>query len=194
MRKSICRPYYDIQNKFKKSFLIWNPSKAFTKINISEVTNNMKNSHSNLISKKFLYLVGSNNEFGPSCTIMTEDKKLIQLDQKSEDLIDASLNFLGYDFKGAVRGAKSIVGNKKQCPIMLHPVHSICIFPHKSKRKKELYWFNLDYIDMTYPKGKDTEVEFSNGHTLLIDTHINNFKAKLQTAEQLKRVTRKRSL
>jgi competence protein ComK len=153
----------------------------------------MRKSFSNLINKKFLYLIGSYNELAPSCTIMTEDKKLIQLDQKSEDIINASLNFLGYDFRGAVRGAKYIVGNKKQCPIMLNPVHSVCIFPHISKKRKELYWFNLDYIDLTRAKGSDTEVEFSNGHILLLDTHINNFKAKLQTAEQLKRVTHKRS-
>ncbi|WP_373889950.1 competence protein ComK [Neobacillus cucumis] len=78
------------------------------------------------------------------------------------------------------------------CPIIVNPYKGICLFPYKSSRKEDCIWFNPDHIVKTKTRGFKTEVELSNGVSILIDLKKYTFIYKIQTALQLKNITNDR--
>ena len=76
---------------------------------------------------------------------------------------------------------------------MVYPAHNICLFPHKSSTKHDAIWFNVDHIEQTRRLGKKTQVDLSNGVTMIIDSMITAFNAKIAIAKQLKDITGKRN-
>lgn len=110
------------------------------------------------------------------------------------EVIDATLKYFCYDFKGAIQGAKSIVGNKKFCPLKLYPALNIIIFPHKAMDSVENIWFNSNLIDSVQSAGKGSQIIFDGGHSIIVDSSYRCFKSKLLTADHLKSVSDKRYL
>ena len=79
------------------------------------------------------------------------------------------------------------------CPIMVHSALNICLFPHKSSTNHDAIWFNVDHIVQTRRLGKKTQVDLSNGVSMIIDSTITAFNAKITIAKQLKDITGKRN-
>ena len=79
------------------------------------------------------------------------------------------------------------------CPIMVHSALNIRLFPHKSSTNHDAIWFNVDHIVQTRGLGKKTQVDLSNEVTMIIDSTITAFNAKITIAKQLKDITGKRN-
>ena len=146
-----------------------------------------------IINQKFVCMVGEYDQRGKLCSRVTEGKIDFLVDQSPEEIIDATLKYIGFDLKGAKSGARAILGNVKMCPIMVYPAHNICLFPHKSSTNHDAIWFNVDHIEQTRRLGKKTQVDLSNGVTMIIDSMITAFNAKIAIAKQLKDITGKRN-
>ena len=107
-------------------------------------------------------------------------------------LLDDTLTYIGYDLRGAVSSAKLILGERMRNPIIVNPYLGICLFPNMSPRKAECIWFNPEHIVRTIAMGNKTEVELSNGHTIIVDTKLSNFNNKIHKANKLKQIAMKR--
>ena len=69
-----------------------------------------------LIDQKFVCMQGEYDEMGKLCSRVTEGKINFLVDQSPVEIIDATLNYIGFDLKGAKSGARAIFGNVKMCP------------------------------------------------------------------------------
>ncbi|WP_420491088.1 competence protein ComK [Neobacillus vireti] len=96
-------------------------------------------------------------------------------------VIDDTLKYIGFDLKGAIKGTKNLLANIYMCPIMVNSYKGICLFPYKSSRKEDCVWFNPDHIVKTKALGYKTEVELSNGVSIIIDLRRNFFINKIET-------------
>ena len=139
-----------------------------------------------------MYLKSEFNANGRHCTRIIEPKKEILVEKKPQEVIDETLKYFSYDLKGALKGAKSIIGNKKFCPVNLYPAHNIIIFPYKAMDNVDNIWFNSNLISTAQPSGIKTQVEFDGGHKLLVDSSYRCFSTKLQTADHFWKINNKR--
>jgi len=137
-------------------------------------------------------MTGEYDQYGKLCARVMIGSNTLLVDRKPVQLLDDTLNYIGFDLKGAVKGAKNILGNRKRCPIMINPYQGVCMFPTKSSRKEDCIWFNPEHIVNTIARGTQTEVILSNGLSMIVDSKIHIFNNKLQAAHQLKRISRER--
>jgi competence protein ComK len=107
-------------------------------------------------------------------------------------LLDDTLTYIGFDLKGAMMGAKSVLDKKVKCPIIVNPYLGICLFPNKSPQKVDCIWFNPEHIVKTTAVGIKTKVELSNGYTIMVDSKLSSFNDKIDTANRLIRISMKR--
>ncbi len=146
-----------------------------------------------LVDNDLAFMVGEYDQRGKLCARVVTDEKSFLVDRSCLQILNDSLNCIGYDLKGAIRGTRCILGNHRMmCPIMVNPYLGICLFPTKSPQKDACIWFNPDHIVNTKASGNKTIIELSNGHTILVDSKLFSFNNKLQIANQLKQITSQR--
>lgn len=145
-----------------------------------------------LVSENVILMAGEYDKHGKLCARVMIGGHTLLVDRTPIQLLDETLQYIGFDLKGACNGARSILGNKKMCPIMLNPFQGVSFFPTKSPSKEDCIWFNPDHVVTTKARGSKTEVELSNGLSMIVDAKLQNFNSKLQIANQLKRITSNR--
>jgi competence protein ComK len=146
----------------------------------------------NLIDSSLILMTGEYDQNGKLCARIMIGEKSLLVDRTPVQLLDDTLTYIGFDLRGAIAGAKSILGTRHMCPIMVNPYQGLCLFPNKSPFKEECIWFNPEHIVNTTPIGGKTELELSNGHSIIVDTKLTSFNTKMQRALQLKRLTNER--
>jgi competence protein ComK len=146
------------------------------------------------IDKKVILVMGEYDQNGKLCSRIMVEKTTLLVDRAPLNLLDDTLKYIGFDLRGAIAGAKYILNKTVKCPIIVNPYQSVCLFPSKSPQKQDCIWFNPDHIVNTKAIGSKTEVELSNGHFMLVDAKLTAFNNKLQTANQLKRLTKERGI
>jgi competence protein ComK len=134
-------------------------------------------------------MVGYYDRNGKLCTIVEEVDNIFIIDQSPLEILEYSINLIGYDLKGATNTSKWLLGDIQMCPIMVNPVLNICLFPSKSSKHHDTMWFNPDHIKRTRGYRRNTTIEFSNGLNLIIPCKLPYFNSKLQNAEQLRKMT-----
>ena len=145
-----------------------------------------------LIEKKTILMTGEYDRFGKLCARIVAGGASFLVDRTPLQLLDASLTYIGFNLKGATIGAKAILGKKNKCPIIANPYQNICLFPTKSPLKEDCIWFNIEHIVQTKAVGGKTEVELSNGHSIIVNAKLSALNNKIQTAGQLKRISLER--
>lgn len=149
---------------------------------------------------KHVYLVGDGvilmtseyDNHGKLCARVMIGKKTLLVDRSPVQLLDDSLKYIGFDLKGALNGAKEIVGNKYMSPVIVNPYKDLCLFPTKSPKKEDCIWFNPTHIAGTKHRGSKTEVVLSNGLSLIVDIKLPFFITRMHTAIQLQRMSKER--
>ena len=142
-----------------------------------------------IINQYFMYMVGYYDRNGKLCSKVTQVDKTFLVDRSPLSIIEDSIKCIGFDLRGALATSKWIVGNTYMCPVMINPVLKICVFPTKSFKNEDSIWLNPNQIIRTSGVYRSTNIEFKNGLTLRVACRLNSFNTKLQTAEQLKKIT-----
>lgn len=145
-----------------------------------------------IINNNFLYMEGEYDDTGRLCTRVYEKTGNFLVDKTSIVIINDTLNYIGYDYKGAVAGSKSRLGNIYMCPVMVCPFQGICIFSNKSFKHSDCKWFNFNQIRRASRFGSKTKIEFFNDTTIIVNTKITSFNSKLVAADQLIKNTKRR--
>ncbi|WP_312473245.1 competence protein ComK [Neobacillus sp.] len=144
------------------------------------------------IEKKTILMMGEYNRYGKLCARVMAGKSAFLVNRTPLQLLDDTLTYIGFDLKGAMMGAKSVLDKKVKCPIIVNPYLGICLFPNKSPHKVDCIWFNPEHIVKTTAVGIKTKVELSNGYTIMVDSKLSSFNDKIDTANRLIRISMKR--
>jgi competence protein ComK len=136
-----------------------------------------------------MYMVGQYDRHGKLCSRVTEVNKDFLVDKSPLEILDDSIKSIGFDLRGALATAKWILGDIHMCPVMINPIHKICLFPDKSAKHSDTMWFNPYHIVRTSSFNGKTNVKLSNGFILKVPSRLSAFNHKLQTAEQLRKIT-----
>lgn len=143
-----------------------------------------------MINQFLMYMVGFYDRNGKLCTLVKEVNQTFIVDQSPLEILAYSIKCIGFDLKGAIATSKWLLGDDIQMhPIMINPIHKICLFPNKSAKHPDTIWFNPFYIKRTSGYMRKTIIEFQNGETIKVYTQLSAFNHKLQTAEQLQKMT-----
>ncbi|MBV7509466.1 competence protein ComK [Bacillus sp. sid0103] len=139
-----------------------------------------------------ILLTGEYDGYGKLCARVMAGGSSFLVDRTPLQLLDDTLTYIGYDLRGATASAKLILGERTRCPIIVNPYLGICLFPNKSPNKADCIWFNPEHILRTRAMGYKTEVELSNGHTIIVDSRLTFFNSKIHKANQLMQISMKR--
>ncbi|MEH7085416.1 competence protein ComK [Neobacillus drentensis] len=144
------------------------------------------------IEKKMILLTGEYDGYGKLCARVMAGGASFLVDRSPLQLLDDTLTYIGFDLRGAMASAKLILGERSRCPIIVNPYLGICLFPNKSPHKADCIWFNPDHIVRTIAMGLKTEVELSNGHSIIVDSRLTYMNNKIHRANQLLQIAMKR--
>jgi competence protein ComK len=142
-----------------------------------------------IINQLMMYMVSFYDRNGKLITLVTQANGSFVVDKSPVEIIEDSIKCIGFDFKGALSTAKWILGDIHMCPVMINPIHKICVFPTKSAKHEDSIWLNPNHIVRTSSLYRSTYLEFTNGHTLEVPCRLAAFNTKLKNAEQLNRIT-----
>lgn len=141
-----------------------------------------------IINPHFMYMGGQYDRNAKLCTIVTELHRTFIVDKSPLEILNDSIRCIGFDLRGAMETAKWLLGNKHMCPVMVNPIHRICLFPDKSFKHNDTKWFNPLHITRTIHSNQQAMIEFTNGRTLIVPMKLYSFNHKLQTAEQFRKM------
>lgn len=134
-------------------------------------------------------MLGEYDQNGKLCTRVMEVDKTFLVDKTPLEVLKDTIHYIGFDFKGAMSASKLILGNVNMCPVIVNPVHGICMFPNKAYKNDDTIWFNPIHIINTSPLGRNTKVDLSNGYSIEIHSRLSGFNTRLQNAEHLRKIT-----
>jgi len=141
-----------------------------------------------IINPNFMYMFGQYDRYAKLCTIVKEWNRTFIVDRSPLEILDDSIRCIGFNLKGAMETSKLLLGDKHMCPVMVNPIHNICVFPDKSTKRPDTIWFNPDQILRTNTLNRKATIEFKNGLVITVPSKLYSFNHKLQTADQFKRM------
>ena len=103
------------------------------------------------------------------------------------NLIDTNLRFRGSSMRGALEGARAILDKKSMNPLILDKERDIILFPCRSPFREDCVWLSLRHVKSYKRSGiSNTQVELSNGSTILLDITLHAFSKRIQRAYELR--------
>lgn len=103
------------------------------------------------------------------------------------NLIDTNLRFRGSSMRGALEGAQTILEKMNMNPLILDKEQDIILFPCRSPHREDCVWLALQHVKQYKGAGKTrTQIELSNGSTIVIDVSKLAFEKKMQRAYELR--------
>jgi competence protein ComK len=143
------------------------------------------------INQFMMYMIGFYDRNGKTCSIVRQTDRIFVVDKSPIEILEFSIEQVGFNFKGALETSRSTLGDIKMCPVMVNPLLSIVVFPTKAAKRDDTMWLNPEHIYRSYrTKGihRKTNVEFKNGLTITVDSRVSSFKTKHQTAEEYRKM------
>ncbi|WP_311315857.1 competence protein ComK [Neobacillus sp. MER 74] len=145
------------------------------------------------MEKKMILLTGEYDGYGKLCSRVMAGGASFLVNRSPLQILDDTLIYIGYDLRGAMGSAKIILGERSRCPIIVNPYQGICLFPNNSPNNADCIWFNPEHIVRTKAMGRNqTEVELSNGHSIIVDSRLTSFNNKIHKANKLMQISMKR--
>ena len=140
---------------------------------------------SHIVNRNTIFLVGEYALLGRPCTRIFEGNLSFLVNQKPLKVIDESIQYIGYNLKGAIESSKAQDGKTSMVSVMINPAQNVCLFPIISPYKHECIWFNPLHITETKANGTKTDVYLSNGCVITVNMRVSTFNNKWHDAKQL---------
>jgi competence protein ComK len=146
-----------------------------------------------IIQQQFLYLFGALDRYGKPCTIIVEEEHSFIVDKSPLQVLEDSIQYVGSDFKGSLASARKTTGRSRMTPMMVNFILNICLFPDRAYKNEYCVWINSNQIiDMKAMGQQQTVIEFSNANSLIVNSRLTPFRAKVQLAEQYRKTNYER--
>jgi competence transcription factor ComK len=117
------------------------------------------------------------------------DKVSFLIDTSPFHLLDHRFTYIGFDLRSTIIGAKAIPGKKNRSRDMVYAYQKVCFFPTKFPNEPDCIWVNPDHVVSTKASGTMTQVDLSNGFSMIMDCDAEYFNHKLEAANQLKKMS-----
>lgn len=146
------------------------------------------------LEMKWDYAIGSDtilimpdyNEHGFLHSLLGKRESVSKVALSPYDLIDVNLRFRGSSMIGALEGAQAILGKMNMNPLILDREREIILFPCKSPFREDCVWLALSHVKQYRHAGKSqSQVELSNGSTIVLDVSKQVFERKMHRAYEL---------
>ncbi|MDF2790521.1 MAG: hypothetical protein K0S80_3622 [Neobacillus sp.] len=144
------------------------------------------------IEEKMILMMGEYDGYGKPCARVMAGSASFLVDRTPLQILDDTLMYIGFDLRGAMASAKLILDERSRCPIIVNPYLGICLFPNHSPFNPDCIWFNPEHIVRTKAAGNKTEVELSNGHSIIVDSKLTSFNNRIHKAQLLMQISMKR--
>ncbi|MDQ0218115.1 hypothetical protein ELQ35_01180 [Peribacillus cavernae] len=146
----------------------------------------MKVQEKYLINLESSMLTSEYDSFGNQNTRLLEGVRSLLIDEKPLTIINDSILFYGSNLKGAIKGAKSIIGNHNMSPIAVHSAQNIIWFPCKGIDHADCIWFAYHNIENILKIDAYTSmVILKHGHRVVLDMKFHLLKRRVSIAGQL---------
>ncbi|WP_042354208.1 competence protein ComK [Bacillus rubiinfantis] len=142
-----------------------------------------------IITPEFTYMTGFFDRNGNRCSVVRELQQTLIIERSPLEILADSIRCIGFDLKGAISTAKWILGDIPMCPVIVNPIHHICVFPTKSAKNDDTMWFNAVHILRTKSVYPHTSAILSNGRMIKVPAKLSSFNTKLSNADQLRKIT-----
>lgn len=125
-------------------------------------------------------------ETGELCSMVMEGDKVIYVKLKPTTLIDTNLRMNGTSLRGAMDGAKIVLGSSMMPPIMFSKKHKMYWTPTESPQSPSCIWIGVSHIESYVPDGKKgIIVTLRNGSTIDVACSFYKFKQRVTRAHTL---------
>ncbi|MBY0097309.1 competence protein ComK [Mesobacillus maritimus] len=141
------------------------------------------------IDTKFMFMMTHYDRCGNPCAQVTSTKGTFIVDQSPVQVLNESIQQIGFNYRGALETSKKLLGEIHMYPIMINPIYRIVVFPTRSHHHEDTIWFNPQQIKRTLSFNRKTMILFNNGTTILVPIRLASFNTKLKNAEQLEKMT-----
>lgn len=141
-----------------------------------------------IVTKEMSWMAGVYDKNARLLTRVLDNDEDFLVNMTPVEILDETLNFYGFDLRGALNGAKKVHGNVKMSPFIVIPSHAVCLFPTKSPSRHDCIFINVQHILNTLPRDRSTKIQFISGRSLIIPSRYGQFIQKKDKAEQLQRI------
>lgn len=132
-----------------------------------------------LINQKTEAMVGEYRADGVEMTRVIEGKEMFLVNESPYEILNNTFIHLGFDLEGALKGAKSVLGEKYRLPVCINAELGMVWFSSNSFRKSGGIWLSYKHIrDLVPISKKVTMVITSYGHRIPVPMSLNQIDLK----------------
>lgn len=147
-----------------------------------------------IVRQETMMFLPTFDEFGNLSTHVIEIDGDYKVDMKPAELMNHCLGYYGASLRGALDGAKAILGKVRMRPVVMSEKLELYWFSSKSNIHEDCIWFALQHVrEYEGVSSTETEVTLSNGLRIVVDVSMYRFKERIQRAYQLKGKLEERS-
>jgi competence protein ComK len=141
-----------------------------------------------LIKRETLCIMPFRNPFGEwHAEIVGMEDGSVLVKGPPHEVMNDSLQQLGSNLKGAMKGTKKVLGKVSMPPVRLCGLQDMFWFPHKAPFHEDCVWFSLHGIEDVAAIGENKcAVLLINGKTVHLDISEKLFKNRMARAESYK--------
>ena len=132
-----------------------------------------------LINQKTEAMVGEYHDNGEEMTRVIEGKEMFIVNETPFDILNNTFIHLGFDLEGALKGAKSVLGERYRLPVCINAELGMVWFSSNSFRKSGGIWLSYKHIRKLVPiSKKETMVLTDYGHRIPVPMSLNQIDLK----------------
>jgi competence protein ComK len=140
-----------------------------------------------LIKKETLCIIPFRNLLGERHAEIIGLNESFLVKRPPHEVMNDSLQQLGSDLKGAMKGTKAVMGKVSMPPVRLCGLQDMFWFPHKAPFHEDCIWFSLHGIeDVKLIGAQRSAVLLINGKTVELDISEKLFKNRMARVESYK--------
>ena len=127
------------------------------------------------------------SETGELCSMVLEGDQVFFVHMSPTTLIDTNLRLNGTSLRGAMDGAKSVLGSAMMPPILFSKKHNMYWTPTESPQSLTCIWVGVSHIESYVPVGKERiVVHLRNGSTFDVACSFYKFNQRITRAHTLR--------
>lgn len=138
-----------------------------------------------IVNAETVALMEELDVYGNSYTRIIEGRNTFVVEISLREILEDTLNYYCTTLEGAIRGAKSILGEKYHPPILINASEGLIMLPCGPIRRKNSIWIASNQIIKLEQLGKETIVFTEYGHQIIIPLKISQIEMKIGQASRL---------
>ena len=138
-----------------------------------------------IVNAETVALVEELDVYGNNCTRIIEGRNTFVVEISLRKIFEDTLNYYCTTIEGAIRGAKSILGEKYHPPILINATEDLIMLPCGPIRRRNSIWIASNQIMKFEQLGKETIIFTEYGHQIIVPLKISQIEMKIGQASRL---------